>query len=278
MGLRQGGGWRGALAVLPLLAVLIAPAAAPAASLQQQFGKADPGSTISVDHSAWDALLQTYLVPGADGLTRVDYARFKKEGRGPLGAYLEALQSADVTKLNKAEQFAFWANLYNAKTIDIVLDHYPVESIRDIRLSGFLFPGPWREKVVTVNGTGLSLNDIEHEILRRLWRDPRIHYAVNCASVGCPNLPLRAFTGITLEAMLEAAARAYVASPRGVRLEGDGAVVSKIYDWFQEDFGGSEEGVLAHIRRYAGPERASRIGQVTRIAGYEYDWSLNDAK
>ncbi len=260
--------------------VLLLPAGGKvgAETLQQRFSVSAPASTATVDHSAWETLLQAYIVPGDHGLNRVDYAGFKVKGASALKRYLASLQKTDVARLNKREQFAFWANLYNAKTVDIVLDHYPVRSIRDIRLSGVLFAGPWDKKVVTVSGVPLSLNDIEHEILRRVWRDPRVHYAVNCASIGCPNLPGRAFAGASLEEMLETGARNYINSPRGVRVTGGKVVASKIYKWFVDDFGGSADGVLAHIGRYAGPGLSARIKKVTSISGYAYDWGLNDTQ
>lgn len=269
--------WARRIAPAVLLSALLVAGSPPrlaADELAKRFSVSDQSSTAKVDHGAWDRLLAAYVVVGADGLNRVDYRRFKAEGAGALAAYLEALQAVDVDKLNKDEQFAFWVNLYNAKTIDIVLQHYPVETIRDIDISPGLFAnGPWGKKVVRVNGIELSLDDIEHEILRPIWRDPRVHYAVNCASIGCPNLMTKAFTGPTLGAMLDAGARAYVNSPRGLRLDGGRATVSKIYKWFSEDFGGDTKGVLSHIRRYTD---AGRLESVTRIADYDYDWSLND--
>lgn len=261
---------------LLLLLALAMPASAE--TLGQKFAQADPASTVAIDHSAWEKLLQSYVVAGDDGLNRVDYAGFKKNGASALKRYLASLQQADVARLNRDEQFAFWANLYNAKTVDIILDHYPVASIKDIRLSGFLYAGPWDKKVVTVNRVPLSLNDIEHEILRPLWRDPRVHYAVNCASIGCPNLPREAFKAASLEAMLEGAARKYINSPRGVRAAGGKVVLSKVYNWFAEDFGSSTSDILTHIRRYAEPELATRIEKVTSVTGYAYDWGLNDTK
>lgn len=272
--------WRPLAWRLLLAAMLSAPmtAAAQAETLAEHFSKFDPGSTVTIDHGSWDGLLKTYLSDCKDGLNCVDYTRFKAEGAGKLKLYLSRLQATDVAKLNRPEQFAFWANLYNAKTVDIVLDHYPVESIRDIRLTNFLLPGPWREKVVKVDGVELSLDDIEHQIMRPLFKDPRVHYAVNCAAVGCPNLAKGAFTGATLETMLDAGARAFVNSPRGLRFDGGELVASKIYSWFDEDFGDSETKVLEHVRRYAGPELGARLKDVTRIDDYAYDWRLNDAK
>jgi hypothetical protein len=220
-------------------------------------------------------LLARYVRTDKAGLNRVDYRGLKAEAHNELRGYLDRLQQVAVTQLNRSEQFAYWVNLYNARTVDIVLAHYPVGSIRDINISGLFATGPWGKKVVRVEDIELSLDDIEHKILRPLWRDPRIHYAVNCASVGCPNLARSAYGGVTLEAMLESAARDYVNSPRGAVIKNGAATISKIYSWYVEDFGGREADVIEHLRRYASPALAQALKSATRIA-YDYDWRLND--
>lgn len=236
----------------------------------------------AVDHSAWDRLLKTYVRPSADGITRVNYASFKARDHSALKHYLGDLQSINPNRLDRNEQFAFYVNLYNAKTIDIVLDHYPVASIKKILLGGGLFAalsgGPWKAKVVKVNGTALSLDDIEHGILRKSFKDPRVHYAVNCASIGCPNLATKAYTGANLDAQLDAGARSYVNHPRGLRVEGRSVVASSIYDWFKEDFGGTDQGVIRHAQNYTDPALAKRLTAAKSIGSFEYDWSLNDTK
>jgi hypothetical protein len=249
-----------------------------AQELEKRFAAHTANSARTIDHSLWDQLLKAHLHAGNDGLNRVDYAGLKANGLGNLKKYLKDLQGVDPAKLSRDEQFAFWTNLYNAKTVEIVANHYPVKSIRDIRLSASVYPGPWRDKVMSVAGASLSLDDIENAILRPIWRDPRIHYVVNCAAVGCPNLASRAYTGSTLEGMLEKAARAYINSPRGVSFNGSQGVFSSLYDWYGSDFGGSSSRILAHIRKYAGPVLADRIAGMTQIADYEYEWALNDRK
>jgi hypothetical protein len=238
------------------------------------------GTGHSVDHQAWDALLKTYVKPGTDGLNRVDYAAFKRAGHTELKAYLARLQAVDPKGLSRMEQFAFLANLYNAKTIDIVLDKYPVKSIKDIKLGGGVVAaftgGPWKAKVLVVAGTELSLDDIEHGILRAVFKDPRVHYAVNCASVGCPNLQPEAFTAAKLESLLDAGANAYVNHPRGVTVSTDGVRVSSIYNWFKVDFGDNDAAVLKHLGKYAKPDLAQKLKSADRIAGDSYDWTLND--
>lgn len=234
--------------------------------------RAGPGTA---DHAAFDTLLARRARTSRDGVVRVDYSGWTASvaDRPALTAYIAALSRLNPLSLTRPEQFAYWANLYNAVTIDVVLDHWPVRSIRDIR-SG-LRPGPRRRKLVTVGGVHLSLDDIEHEVLRKGWTEPRVHYAVNCASIGCPNLPLRAFRGATLGPALETAARAYINTPRAVRFEGDGLVVSSIYKWYAADFGGTDARVIAHLARYAEEPLKSRLQATTRIGRDGYDWSIN---
>jgi hypothetical protein len=262
--------------LLLLAAALMVSTPAPAGELVRHFAGHAAQSTTSVDHAAWDRLLARYLRTDAAGLNRLDYRAFKAEAHDALRGYLDRLQQVAVTRLGRAEQFAYWVNLYNAKTVEIVLAHYPVGSIRDIRISGLLATGPWGRKVLKVEGIELSLDDIEHGILRPLWRDPRIHYAVNCASIGCPNLARTAYAGARLEPMLEAAARDYVNSPRGVTVVNGVATLSRIYNWYVDDFGGREAGVIEHLRRYASPALTLALAAVKRI-DYQYDWRLNDA-
>jgi hypothetical protein len=274
------------LALVSLGAVALA-GTSHAASIAETFSRHAAGATATVDHAAWDKLLKTYVKPREDGLNRVDYAAFKANDHAALKAYIKHLEATKVSALDKPEQFAFWANLYNAKTIDVILDHYPVTSIRKITIKAGLFGyikksvgagGPWKAKIMKVGGQELSLDDIEHGIMRPIFKDPRVHYAVNCASIGCPNLRTSAFTGANLETELEAGAIEYVNSPRGFDTSGGAIKASSIYSWFQADFGGSQQGVLEHARKYAKGELAQRLAKATGIDSFAYDWDLNDIK
>jgi hypothetical protein len=276
----------GACATLALSAPLAAGAStlealfAPKARLWERWTRHDPQSRATVDHAAWDAFLKAYLRPWPDGTARIAYREVTPDDRVRLAGYLARLAAAPVSTLDRPEQFAYWVNLYNALTVKTVLDAYPVRSIRDITLTHGLFAdGPWDAALISPEGEFLSLNDIEHRILRPIWHDPRVHYAVNCASIGCPNLAPEAFRPANTEAILEAAARAYINRPRGVEADPrlSGLTVSKIYSWFAEDFGG-EAGVIAHLLRYAEPALAARIRAMPRLADYRYDWALNDAR
>jgi hypothetical protein len=232
-----------------------------------------------------DALLGRYASTGPDGVTRVAYARWKASAAdmAALDSWIAEAATRRPSAMPRNEAYAFWANLYNALTLKVVLERYPVRSIKDIRSTGVgldprQFAGPWRTRLVTIEGNRMSLDDIEHGTMRPSFRDPRVHYAVNCASIGCPNLPARAWRAASLEADLDAAARAFVNHTRAAALlQGGGLRVSSIYRWFREDFGGDDAGILAHLRRYAAPPLAEALRNVTRVAEDAYDWALNDA-
>ncbi|MGI9351235.1 MAG: DUF547 domain-containing protein [Rhizobiaceae bacterium] len=238
----------------------------------------DSDSSIEVNHGAWNAFLKKYVGPDNRGINLVAYSRVSNSDKASLKNYLEALQSTDVTKLNRNEQYAFWINLYNASTVNIGIDNYPVKSILNVKSSILDLKGPFNDPVATVNGKTLTLDDIESGIVRPIWKDPRLHYAFNCAAVSCPNLGSEAYLGKNINAQLDAAAASYVNDTRGVRIEGDKITASKIYFWYDVDFGGNEVGILSHIRKYAKPGLKSALDGKTGIAKYEYDWALNDRR
>ena len=232
-----------------------------------------------------NALLTRYIILPPDGVTRVRYAALKAstEDMRALDAWIARAATRRPSEMARAEAFAFWVNLYNALTLKVVLERYPLHSIRDIRSTGVLLDpkawlGPWRTRLITVEGKRMSLDDIEHGTMRATFRDPRVHYAVNCASIGCPNLWPRAWQATTLEAELNAAASAYVNHPRGVTVLSDGRLrVSSIYYWFREDFGGNDGGIIAHLKRYASLPLSQRLSENSSISWDTYDWALNNA-
>lgn len=250
--------------------------AAPKKDLWPRWATHVPGSTRTIDHGVWDGFLSRHVRADLKGLNRVDYVGVSPADKQALDGYVAKLERTDISRFDRPEQLAYWINLYNALTVKVVLDHFPVASIRDIDISPGLFSsGPWGKKLAGVEGEMLSLDDIEHRILRPIWGDARIHYAVNCASVGCPDLLARAYTPADMDAVLTANARAYVNSRRGVTIAGGDIAVSSIYDWFAEDFGDSEEGVLRHLLLYAEGETKAALEKAKGIDGYFYDWSLN---
>lgn len=256
---------------------VVPSAAGPSANPWAFWEANDPASNIRVDHNPWDRFLKRYVVANhPSGINRVRYDSVTREDRRTLDAYIRHLQQVTVTRLSRDEQRAYWINLYNSLTIKVVLDHYPVESIRDINISpGIISRGPWGAKLLTIQGQQVSLDDIEHRILRPLWMDNRVHYAVNCASLGCPNLQPEAYTGRSTEGLLEKGAREYVNHARGVAAERGRLFLSSIYKWFQKDFGGSEESVVHHLQMYANPELAEKLKNFEGKVSYDYDWHIN---
>ena len=181
-----------------------------------------------------------------------------------------------ISTYNRSEQKAYWINLYNALTVDLILSRFPVASIRDINISPGLFArGPWGAKLVTIEGERLSLDDIEHRILRPIWSDRRVHYALNCASLGCPNLQPSAYTSDNSEALLEKGAREFINHPRGVAIQEGKLRVSSLYIWFQEDFGRGAADLMAHWQEYAEPRLAEALAEYQGGLAHDYDWRLN---
>ena len=265
-------------AVVFFLCFSTAVLAAPKPELWPKWLGHNSHSEIRVDHKGWDRFLKIYVVTDdPSGINRVRYASVTPQDKEKLKEYLKGLQSVQVSGLNRDEQEAYWINLYNALTVKVVLDHYPVKSIRDIDISpGWFKDGPWDVKLVKVEGEGMTLNDIEHRILRPIWKDNRIHYAVNCASFGCPNLQPEAFTRENTQTLLEKGARGYANHPRGLRIEGNRLTLSKIYKWFQVDIGGSEDKVIQHLLQYVKVPLAQTLRDFRGRIKYEYDWDLNE--
>ncbi|MEH6632365.1 MAG: DUF547 domain-containing protein [Halopseudomonas aestusnigri] len=234
-------------------------------------------STTTVKVKNWNLFLNNYREENYDGIARIAYHRISLNDRLVLRDFIEHLQSIPVSKLNRQEQLAYWINLYNAATVQIVLDHMPVESIQDIDISPGLFAsGPWGKKLLRVEGEKLSLNDIEHGILRPGWKDPRIHYVLNCASLGCPDIPQIAITAKNSDNQLTFAAKHFIDHPRAITIpENNEAIVSSIYVWFKEDFGGSDAAILDHMRTYASKEKKKALMKVRSLESHRYDWNLN---
>lgn len=264
-----------------LAGLVLAPGAALAAPKSEpwpMWEAHDAGSSAVIDHAPWGRFLARFRREGADGIARLAYGAAVAERAG-LEADIARLAALPIRRFNRREQFAYWVNLYNMVTVAVVLKHYPVASIRDIGISpGWFAKGPWGAKLVEVEGTKLSLDDIEHRILRPGWRDPRVHYVVNCASLGCPDLPAVPLTAATAEAMLEEAARRFVNHPRGAAIESGRLAASSIYVWFGEDFGPKPEDVVRHLRQYARQDFYTALSHIRQVSVDRYDWALNESK
>lgn len=224
-----------------------------------------------VSHERWDALLKKHV--GPDGLVRYrDFLRDSAE----LNTYLRLLESAHPSDKtwSRAEQMAYWINAYNAYTVQLILRHYPVGSIKDIKGGIAFINSVWDIQFIHIQGYTYDLNNIEHNILRPIFRDARIHAAINCASYSCPPLRNEAYVAERLEAQLDDAMRRFIADSLRNRIKPDRAEVSKIFSWFSGDFERDAGSVRAYLNRYL----STPIGAQTPISYLDYDWSLNEAK
>lgn len=218
---------------------------------------APSAAPVAVDHAAFDKLLETYV----DAEGNVDYRGLK--GREvELDTYLAQLAAVDPAPLSRDEQLAYYINAYNAATLSLIVDNYPVASITD--LDG---GEPWDVERVELAGETYSLNQLENDVIRPHFEEPRIHFAVNCAAASCPPLRSGAFTGDRLEAQLEEQTRAFLTDPAYTSVDGGTAEVSKIFDWYGADF----DDVAAFIGDYR-----DDVNPNTEITFGEYDWSLNE--
>ena len=226
------------------------------------------------DHSAFDTLLRAHV---ADG--RVDYDAFKAAPSFP--GYLDQLARADPAALPERERLAFWINAYNAYTIQLINKHGERQSIRNINKTlGLNLPGPWKEKIVRAGGGVYHLDHVEHEIIRKSFREPRIHFALVCAARGCPALRPEAYTGAKLEEQLDDQARAFLLrSPDKNRVDVAARTVhlSPILEWYREDFGGTREALGRYLAGYhpEGPARSLLRSGSFEVKLTDYDWSLN---
>ena len=222
-----------------------------------------------VDNELYAQVLDAYV---NDGL--VDYAGLQRDRAG-LDAYLSAMGRIEVDKLDRDERLAFYLNLYNAATLRLIVDHYPVDSIKDI---GFLFASPWKRKEVMLEGRLVTLDYIEHDVIRPVFQEPRIHFAVNCSALSCPPLLGTPYEGARLDAQLEAATIAFINDPKHNYLDGRTLYVTKLLRWFSEDF---PEDRAAWVLKYARGDLRLRLlrlmtsGEGVRIRFLNYDWGLN---
>jgi hypothetical protein len=232
-----------------------------------------------VDHAPFDRLLST--VVNAEGY--VDYARLATEADSTLAPYLQQLAETDPSNLDRDARLAFWINAYNAYTLKLIVDHYPVESINDIKPgAGPSIPkvnSPFQLDVGAVADTVRTLDDIEHGIIRERFDEPRIHFALVCAAVSCPRLRREAYTGGNLDAQLDDQAHRFLHdTDKNVVPAGASRIrLSRIFKWFDEDFGGSAQST----QRFIAPYFDGAVRRTLEQGGYDvsfrtYNWSLND--
>jgi hypothetical protein len=226
-------------------------------------------ANIAVDNLIYAELLQRHVRAG-----QVDYQGLKAE-EAKLDRYLAALATVDLDRLSRDDQFALYVNAYNGWTIKLILQKYP--KIKSIRALGIFNSGPWKKKIVPLNGEVLSLDHIEHAILRPRFKDPRVHFAINCAAKSCPPLRAEPFQGDRLDQQLEDATRGFLNNSVSHRLDGDIFYVSKIFDWFGADF---NHDILGFYLQYAAGDLKNQLEarkDYLKIDFLDYDWGLNGA-
>jgi hypothetical protein len=221
----------------------------------------------AVDNSLYGELLEKYVKDG-----KVNYAGFKAE-EDKLDRYLKILENVNPESLSRNEQFVFYTNAYNAWTIKLILSGYPgVKSIKDL---GSLFKSPWKKKIVRIDGKVTTLDHVEHEILRPRYKDPRVHFAINCAAKSCPPLRPEPFSANILDQQLDDSTRTFINNPKNYRLESNELFVSRIFKWFSEDFNND---TLNFFIQYATGDLRKELeakSDEINVQYLEYDWSLN---
>lgn len=238
--------------------------------------KHNPSSAAVISHSAWQNFLSQHVIRNQEGIHLIDYPNLNQNDLHTLKKYLKHMSTIDISRYNRQEQLAFWINLYNAVTVLTVAEHYPITSIQDIHLSPGLFStGPWDKPMITVKGIPLSLHDIQQGIIRPIWRDARTHYALNNATMGAANIQPFAFQGDQINEQLNAAAFKYINSLRGAHVIEGKLIVSKLYAWFLDDFGGNEQSLIAHLLPFANPRLSHQLKQIKTVNMYVYNWHLN---
>ncbi|MEM0992488.1 MAG: DUF547 domain-containing protein [Bacteroidota bacterium] len=211
-----------------------------------------------VDHGVWDALLQKYVTSTG----KVNYAGIKGE-EAKLDAYLEALKTnAPSSSWSRNEKLAYWINAYNAFTVKLIVDNYPVKSITDLHGGK-----PWDVKWIEIGAKTYSLNNIEHDIIRPQFKEPRIHFAVNCAAKSCPPLLNKAWTASNLGTYLNQQTRRFINNSVSNKITADVVQLSKIFEWYAKDFGN----LIAYLNKYSKTE----IDADAKVSYLDYNWQLN---
>jgi hypothetical protein len=223
------------------------------------------------NYAEWDRILKTYYDP-AKGM---DYAGLAERDAKALQALRQQLGRANVAAMTPKQQLAYWINVYNVNVVATVVEKYPVESIRDISTDPIVRLNVFKKERVPFGGELLSLDDVEHKKIREAFKDPRIHFAINCAAKSCPPIRTEAYVGARVDAQLDDQARRFLSGPFGARFTRDGdkliMKVTKILEWFGEDF---TDGKVAFVKTYVSVPPSKEV----TIEYDDYDWALNDWK
>jgi hypothetical protein len=235
-----------------------------------------PGLAAEPDYSAWSGLLQKYYSP-QNGM---DYQGLRKSDLPALVKLVDDLSKVDAGQLGREEQLAYWINLYNVSTVKLICDNYPKKSIRDLSTDPLIRFNVFDKKVVPQGGQMISLNDIENVKLREGFKDPRIHFAINCAAKSCPPIRTEAFVGARVNEQLDDQARSFL-NGAGAKISKKSGkttlTVTKIMDWFKEDFEAAG-GAAAFTKKFLTPDKQAQLEGKVGVSFFDYNWDLNDWK
>lgn len=232
------------------------------------------------DYSEWGDLLDRYYDPSRG----MDYEGLKANDAPRLRKLRALMSTVDPETLSRDQQLAFWINFYNVSVVGIVVDHYPVDSIRDISTDPIVRLNVFKKDRINFQGRQISLDFIEHETIRPQFEDPRIHFAINCAAADCPPIRTEPYVGARVDEQLDDQTRRFLDGPNGVRLTRSGdtinVYVTKIMDWFGEDFEKWGGGRVPFLIRYLSPAKAKLLAEAENLdlRFEDYSWDLNDWK
>lgn len=232
------------------------------------------GRRMTIDHSSWDGILTRYVVVNhPSGINRFRYADVTRADEKLLNSYIDTMSELDPRTYSRLEQKAYWINVYNALVVQQILNEYPVAKITDIDKKGN--PGPWDDYVIKVLDQNLSLNDIEHRILRPIWKDHKIHFALACGGLSCPSLQPKAYTSRDLKARLRQAGRDFIGHPRGLQVSKGVMTASSIFNDYRDDFAKDQKALLKLLAYYSEDKKALYLlgfkGKIKSVT----DWRIN---
>ncbi len=260
-----------------LLATLLGSTTASATTESQYWGYWDRSNERNrevIDHQSWDTILGDYVVDKKGATNRFRYGALSSADKKALKNYITALEKIDPRSYNRNEQQAYWLNLYNAVTVKIISDNFPVKTFAAIRARN-LSSDPLSSPVATVSGKALSLNDIENRIIRPIWKDHKVHFGLNCADMSCPGLLPNAFTGKNVKDMLKKSGKTFINSQNGVILKNGKLTASSIFNQYKGDFARDDKALLKVFAHYADDRLALYLLGFQGKIDFVHDKSLN---
>lgn len=234
----------------------------------------DNNSSATIDHSAFADFLDKYLVVRDDAPNLIRYQKVSQADHKRLVGYIQRLATIPLAQYNRKVQLAYWLNLYNAALLNLILDHYPVDSIRKINWGQ---AGIWEIPAVQVDGYRLSLATIRYDILQPIWHQSLVYYGLSSAALGGPGLPAQPYSANGIEQQLRANARKFINSDQGLRINDDKLIVSSFFERYRNAFGRSDTALISQLREHAAPALSARLDVFNTISEFTYDWHLNAA-